>query len=334
MGDRGRVLTVTSLAVVVGLSFFASAAAQAFRAAEVGKPAPSLNLLGPAGARAAFPPTGARAAVLFWRPDQEFSRQALADFDALAATYRKRGMTFWAVAVAGATRADAEKAARALNLGLPVHVDEGKRAEDAYGIVVLPSSGIIGADGTLQFYLPSRNSNYRAMMEARIRLALGELDGAGYVARLRKLGEAVEDLDRARGHVKAGIQLLRAGQAPEAVRELETAVAMQPDLLDAHLELGHARLTAGNPAGARAAFERVLRANPQSPRARVGLGIALVRTGKRDEGIALLKEAVQLNPDPVLGYFALGEAYEAAGDLQAAVHHYRWAVRKLIQGRR
>jgi len=322
------------MALVGAFCVAAAGAAQAFRAAEVGKPAPSLSLLGPAGARAAFPPTGARAAVLFWRPDQEFSRQALADFDALAAIYGKRGMTFWAVAVAGATRADAEKTARALNLTLPVHVDEGRRAEDAYGIVVIPSSGIIGADGTLQFYLPSRNSNYRAMMEARIQLALGVLDGAGYVARLRKLGEGVEDLDRARGHVKAGIQLLRAGQVTEAARELETAVAMQPDLLDAHLELGYARLAAGDPARARAAFERVLRANAQSPRGRVGLGIALVRGGKRDEGIALLKEAVQLNPDPVLGYFALGEAYEAAGDLRAALEHYRWAVQKLVQGRR
>jgi tetratricopeptide (TPR) repeat protein len=309
-------------------------APQAFRAAEVGKPAPSLSLLGPAGARVPFPPAGGRAAVLFWRPDQEFSRQALADFNALAAAFEKRGMSFWAVAVAGATRRDAEKAAQGLRLSLPVYLDEERRAEEAYGIVVLPSTGIIGADGTLQYYLPSRNSNYRAMVEGRIQLALGELDGAGYIARLRTLGESVEEVDRARQHVKAGIQSLRAGQGVEAVRELEAAVAIQPDLLDAHLELGFARLEAGDPVGARAAFEHALRANPHSPRGRVGLGIALVRTGKRDEGIAVLKEAVQLNPDPVLGHFVLGEAYEAAGDLRAALHHYRWAVQKLIQGRR
>lgn len=320
--------------LAVGLCLLQGRAAWAFRTAVVGRPAPTLSLVGPADARVPFPPVGSRAAVLFWRPDQEFSRRALADFNALAARYGKRGMTFWAVGVAGTARIDADKTKRGLKLSLPLYVDEGKRAEDAYGIVVLPSTGIIGADGILQFYLPSRNSNYRAILEARVRLALGELDGTDYVARLRKLGEPVEDIDRAREHVKAGIRLMRAGQAAEAARELETAVAMQPDLLEAHLELGYARLATGNSTGARAAFERVLRTNPRSPRGRVGLGMALVRTGKRKEGIALLEGAVQLNPDPVLGYFALGEAYEAAGDLPAALYHYRWAVRKLVQGRR
>lgn len=334
MANRRWTATGMVVLVAAGLCLLPAGAARAFRTVEVGKRAPSLSLLGPAGTRVPFPTVGSRAAVLFWRPNQEFSRRALADFNALAARYAKRGITFWAVGVAGTTRADADKTARALKLGIPLYVDEGKRAEDAYGIVVLPSTGIIAAEGMLQFYLPSRNSNYRAILEARIQLALGELDGAGYVARLRKLGEPVEDIDRAREHVKAGIRLMRAGQADEAARELETAVAMQPDLLEAHLELGYARLATGDPAGARATFERVLRENPRSPRGRVGLGMALVRTGKPDEGIAILKGAVQLNPDPVLGYFALGEAYEAAGDLPAALHHYRWAVRKLVQGRR
>lgn len=334
MSHHRWMATLMAVPLMVGLCLFPLSAPQAFRTAVVGKAAPSLILLDHAGTRIPFPNNGSPTAVLFWRPDQEFSRQALADFNALAAVYGKRGMTFWAVGVAGATRADAFDTVRALKLDLPLYIDVEKRAEDAYGVVVLPSTGIIGADGTMKFYLPSRNSNYRAILEARIQLALGELDGAGYVARLRKLGEPVAQIDLAREHVKAGIHLMRAGQTAEAARELETALAIQPDLLGAHLELGYARLAAGDPERGRAAFERVLSVNPRSPRARVGLGIALIRTGKHDEGIALLEAAVQLNPDPVLGYFSLGEAYEASGDLKAALKHYSWAVQKLLQGRR
>lgn len=334
MVNRRWFLNGMLAALAVALCLVPAGAPRAFRAAEVGKPAPGLRLVPPTGTRVPFPPNGDRAVVLFWRPDQELSRLALADFDALAAVYGKRGITFWAIGVAGTTRVEAEQTARALNLTLPVHLDEEKRAEEAYGIVVLPSTGMIGSDGTLQYYLPSRNSNYRALVEARVQLALGDVNGAGYIARLRQLGEAVEDLDRARDHIKTGGRMLRMGRASDAIRELEAAIAMQPDLLDAHLELGYARLGSGDFPGARTAFERVLRVNPRSPRGRLGLGIALTRSGRRTEGIALLKEAVQLNPDPVLGYYALGEAYEADGDLQAALHHYRWAVQKAIQGRR
>jgi cytochrome c-type biogenesis protein CcmH/NrfG len=47
-----------------------------------------------------------------------------------------------------------------------------------------------------------------------------------------------------------------------------------------------------------------------------------------------MKDAVQINPDPVQGYYELGRAYEKKGDLKEAMHAYKWAVRKLLQGRR
>jgi len=81
-------------------------------------------------------------------------------------------------------------------------------------------------------------------------------------------------------------------------------------------------------------FELVLMQHTASPGAKLGLGIAAVRLGDLDRGIEILKEAVQINPDPVQGYYELGKAYEKKGNLKEATHAYKWAVRKLLQGRR
>ncbi|MDH3444246.1 MAG: tetratricopeptide repeat protein, partial [Deltaproteobacteria bacterium] len=100
------------------------------------------------------------------------------------------------------------------------------------------------------------------------------------------------------------------------------------------LALGFAYLDLQEPKAAQEEFELVLKRHNTSPAARMGLGISAVRLGDLDKGIAMLEDAVQINPDPVQGYYELGRAYEKKGNLKEALHAYKWAVRKLLQGRR
>lgn len=61
-----------------------------------------------------------------------------------------------------------------------------------------------------------------------------------------------------------GTSLVKLGQVPRGIEALEHAVALQPEMSDAHYVLGMAYRTAGDQARARAAFEKVeqLRARP------------------------------------------------------------------------
>lgn len=300
-----------------------------FRNVAVDSPVPAVTLDGAGGRRVAVPAPGRPMVLLFWRPGQAFSEEALTDLEALAAALSAKGVTLTAVAETGSG------AGRAPRPPLEAAADTNRQASDAFGVIVFPSTAVVDARGVLKAYLPSRNSNYRRLVETYTLRALGEISDADVTARLVSVGEVHgRDAEAAQTAYRQGTALASERRYEEAARELARALALQPDLTQAHLGLGYARLDMNEAAQALREFEFVLAKNPTSPGARVGVGIARIRLGRVDEGIRLLEEAVVLNPEPVRGYYELGRAYEARGDTARAVSHYRWAFLKLLQGRK
>lgn len=273
--------------------------------------------------------------ILFWRPNQPFSIDALKDLEQIGKEFAQRRIEVLAIAEGGHPATSIGGTVKNLGLSFPSYVDAQRKTEEAYGVIVFPSTGIIGPDGRLKFYLPSRNSNYREILQGRLRVELGLVSEKEFERRMKQIGEELGgERFEAEEHLKVGLRLSRQGRSKEALQELRQAVALDPELIDAHLALGYAYLDSAEMGVARKEFERVLKRHPASPGARLGMGIAAVRLGELDKGIEILKEAVQINPDPVQGYYELGNAYEKKGDLKEAMHAYKWAVRKLLQGRR
>ena len=269
--------------------------------------------------------------LLFWKPDQEFSRAALNDLEAVIGKYGGKGVAGIAVAVRPGSQSVAPPI---LPVSYPLLVDrEGKAAEE-YGVIVLPSTALIGSDGILTFYLPSRNSHYRDIIEGRLQLLLGEITAKDLEDRLGRLGEASGDArEKAQARYASAHQFSAEARWTEAADELHEALKLAPDFIDARLQLGYAYLEGGHPEKGLREFEAVLKRAPGSPGAKMGVGIAKLRLGELEAGIEQLERAVVLNPNPVRGYFELGLAYERKGDLKKALHNYKWAIKKLLQGR-
>lgn len=124
-----------------------------------------------------------------------------------------------------------------------------------------------------------------------------------------------------------GAELLRAGHLPEAVRWLETAVALDPGWSHAWLNLGVTRRRRGDLAGAEAAYRRAIAASPDSPQPYFNLA-GLLRV--RGEGNAAHEMLVLLrredNRDPFV-HLALGDESLSQGRLGEAHRFYRRAVR-------
>ncbi len=309
------------------------ALADAFRSVSIGSPVPVLSLEDLEGKPVSVPDAGRFTVIVFWRPGQRFSEDALTDLAGVVRALEARRVAVVAVAEAGA---DPERS-RALARTLPLRFlrDREGRAGEAFGIIVFPSTAVVGPDGRLRYYLPSRNTNYRILIEAHVQRTLGEISEEELGARLSRVGEvygATAELVQAT--YKRGVTFVQEKRYDEAAAALSQALGLAPDLLEGHLQLGYVLLELGDPAQALKQFELVLAKNPASPGARVGRGIARLRHGQTDEGIRLLEEAVVLNPEPVRGHYELGRAYEARGDLERAIHHYRWAYLKLLQGRK
>lgn len=316
-------------------ALFSIKPALAFRSVAVGSRVPAATVKDLNGRDVNLNFTQRAVVLFFWRANQEFSQEALKDLEQIKKEFSQRGVEVFAIAEGGTPAPAVQGAIKNLGLSYPVYVDAEHKVEEKIGVIVFPSTGIVGPEAKLKFYLPSRNSNYRPIIQARLRLELGLMSEMEFDRQMKQIGEDLgSERARAEDHFKAGVRLSRQGKSKEAVSELKQALALDSALIDAHLALGYAYLDSQEPNGAQREFELVLKQHTASPGAKLGLGISAVRLGDLDKGIEMLTEAVQINPDPVQGYFELGKAYEKKGNLKEAMHAYKWAVRKLLQGRR
>jgi len=85
-------------------------------------------------------------------------------------------------------------------------------------------------------------------------------------------------------------------------------------------------LEASAPDQAREAYERALDLNPDMPEAHVNLGRQLHLAGERGRAEPHYREAVKLDPDDPTPHFNLGVLLEELGRRDEAVHAYRQAV--------
>ena len=316
-------------------SLFSVKPALAFRSVAVGSRVTAATVKDLSGRDVNLTFSGRAVVLFFWRANQEFSQEALKDLEQIKKEFSQRGVEIFAVAEGGTPTSAVQGAIKNLGLSYPVYVDAEHKVEEKIGVIVFPSTGIVGPEGELKFYLPSRNSNYRQIIHARLRLELGLMSEKEFDLQMKQIGEELgSERVRAEDHFKTGLRLSRQGKSKDALSELKQALSLDPALTDAHLALGYAYLDSEEPNAAQREFELVMKQHTASPGAKLGLGIAAVRLGDLDRGIEILKEAVQINPDPVQGYYELGKAYEKTGKLREAMHAYKWAVRKLLQGRR
>jgi tetratricopeptide (TPR) repeat protein len=124
--------------------------------------------------------------------------------------------------------------------------------------------------------------------------------------------------DEAQDFFEKGTRAHQAGLLEEARAHYERAVALKPDYLLAHFNLGVVRQSLGDSDGAAACFERVLQLNPGVAEAHNGLGLAFRKLEKLDRAKAHYRKALELKPDYADAYSNLGVLLRQMGDLEAS----------------
>ena len=168
---------------------------------------------------------------------------------------------------------------------------------------------------------------------ARVLLAKGESDGAlaelDTIIAAEPAGEITGRAHRLRFGLRAPEledALERAGQAAlsgdtavdDARAAFDRALAIDPDLWEAHFGLGIVARQRGDARAAQTAFRRVLDLWPDQPDALHELGVALLMGDDPGDALTALDRAAALRPDEAAYIADAGFAHLRAGDLANA----------------
>lgn len=125
---------------------------------------------------------------------------------------------------------------------------------------------------------------------------------------------------------------LELSSAEEATAAYEKALKLDPDHVDAHVNLGRLLHEDGAPAAAEKHYRAAIALDPEHETAAFNLGVALEDLGRLRDAATAYERAVKLDPDNADAHFNLAGIYERRGDKPAALRHLK-DYRRLIKCR-
>ena len=131
-------------------------------------------------------------------------------------------------------------------------------------------------------------------------------------------------------HYRIGTILLELGRTPEAVKTLETAVALSPVRGDSHLALGLAYMKAERVRRAADAFLKGTTYEPFNPALYINLGAAIAEMGRLEAAKRHFHRAIELGTFPLprtyLAYTNLGLIHLRQGNTDEALQSFENAL--------
>ena len=106
-----------------------------------------------------------------------------------------------------------------------------------------------------------------------------------------------------------GVRYRQEGRWADALAAQRRALALRPDLAEAHYEVGVLNLELQKHDDALAAFRSAIEHDPESAEAQYGLGCAYRHLSQYDRAIAACNEALRLRPAYVLAWEETGVTY-------------------------
>jgi len=112
------------------------------------------------------------------------------------------------------------------------------------------------------------------------------------------------------------------GTAPEESREAyQRALELDPNLAEAHVNLGRQLHMAGERGRAEPHYREAVRLDPDDPTPHFNLGVLLEESGRRDEAVLAYRQAILRDPDFADAHCNLGLLLDSVGRRQDAMRH-------------
>ncbi len=127
-------------------------------------------------------------------------------------------------------------------------------------------------------------------------------------------------------HFQKGSDYYLKGDYEEAIDELNAALKLKPDLVDALILRASSYLFGKEYDLAIADCEEAISLSPNHSNAHLCRGGVYYMKGDYDRALADCTRAIEVNSNDPLAYFCRGDVYKKKGDKQAAVAEYKQAM--------
>jgi tetratricopeptide (TPR) repeat protein len=163
--------------------------------------------------------------------------------------------------------------------------------------------------------------------KAKRHLALYEQDQYGGAAAPDSLMEEVKELKTgATVHLSRGVDLEKAGRVADAIAEHEKAVELDPEIVQARINLVILYGRLGNFEKAFEHYQAALKTGAPHAELHYNFGVLAVEKGKIQEAKSAFAKAIELNPQYAAAHNNLGFLLQTEGRTDDAERHYRIAI--------
>jgi type IV pilus biogenesis/stability protein PilW len=193
-------------------------------------------------------------------------------------------------------------------------------------LLVLLAIGCGGPKQPTQAEL-SEEYDYRTALQ-NYRLGINSLNNDDVVGAIRQLETAVRlDPNNFRYHHGLGLALSLNGQLEDAIQELKKAVTINPTDTESYNLMGSIYTDMKRYDDAIDSLRHVIRDNayPQPEFPFYNLAVCYQRQGRLTEAVAAYKRATELNDQFYRAFFALGRLYKDQKDYGNALYHFKKA---------
>jgi len=271
--------------------------------------------------------------LAFWKQGDDKSSKMLTDLSRLSQEFQDKDVTFLAINGDKASDEQIREVALAKEPTCLFASDPDLTTYSTLGILVLPTTLIIGPDGKLAFVQDLYSRNFYTQTRAYVRFLLGEISQDQLNAELDpgtsvKVSKARIKAER---YVNLGRVLLDIKERAKAREALKKAVEADPSFPEPHLLLAGLCLEDKELRGAGAELEQALILCPSPREGKLLQGIAYADQGEDGLAIAVLYELVENNPEPPPeAYYQLGTIYEKQKKTSEALAAYQKALELLL----
>jgi len=274
---------------------------------------------------------GKPSTIIFWRPGQELSIDALRELETVVEDLGADRVNTVAVDVSRSTVEAIQSIFEDQPLSYPVLLDPDRALYGAVGVIVAPTTLMFDAKGELQFIAPSFPAQYGRVARARLRFLLGEID-------VEEMNKRIEPAILKIEHEQAlawrkynlGRRLEEDGKIEHAAGLYEEAVGHYPQLAEAQSALGFLKIAQGEVLVAASNFQAALRYQPRFNQALLGKAAVLGRLGHVQESEKILLQLISDESIAVRANYELGRLYRSQGQLGKALEAYEQALAALF----